>query len=52
MELNSETGDLRISPLTYNNTGQYMCVAETGAGNDTVTHNVTVSGEQVGGRGE
>lgn len=52
VELDSETGDLRITDLTYNNTGEYTCVAETGAGSDNVTHTVTISGEQVEGRRE
>ena len=52
VELDSETGDLRITDLTYNNTGEYTCVAETGAGNDNVTHTVTISGGWVEGRRE
>lgn len=45
VELNSETGGLKISGLSYDNTGNYTCVAETGAGTDNITHTVTVSGE-------
>ena len=41
----SENGDLWIRDLTYNDTGEYMCVAETGAGSDSITHSVTVEGE-------
>lgn len=48
VELDSDTGDLRITDLTYNNTGEYTCVAETGAGSDNVTHTVTISGGCVG----
>ena len=45
VELNSETGNLTIDGLSYDYTGDYTCMAMTGAGTDNVTHTVTVSGE-------
>ena len=44
VDLDSENGDLTIRDLSYDDTGNYTCVAETGAGSDNVTHNVTISG--------
>ena len=45
VELDPENGDLRIGALTYDNTGSYTCVAETGAGSDNLTHSVSVEGK-------
>ena len=45
MELDSENGNLSIGDLTYDDAGQYTCVAETGAGTDSITHTVAVEGE-------
>lgn len=47
VELNSETGNLTIDGLSYDYTGNYTCVAMTGAGTDNLTHTVTVSGEHL-----
>ena len=47
VELGTENGDLRVgTPLGYSDAGNYTCVAETGAGTDTVSHTVIVAGER------
>ena len=45
MELDSGNGNLWIGDLTYGDVGEYTCVAETGAGTDSITHTVAVEGE-------
>ena len=49
VELDSENGELVIGSLSFNDTGDYTCVAETEAGTDNITHTVTVSGTMCAG---
>lgn len=46
VEVDHKGGGLRLSGLTYDNAGEYTCIAQTGAGEDDVTHTVAVEGEE------
>ena len=45
VEVDREDGSLRIGDPTYDDVGEYTCVAETGAGTDNITHTVAVEGK-------
>ena len=46
MEVDGQGGSLWVSDVTYDDAGEYTCVAKTGAGTDNITQTVAVEGEE------